>query len=172
MPANVDGSTIQISTGSAVLTTYGGGNASYSKADPTVIANIKAKEAAKPGSSQSADAFNVPTLVIGQTTAPTVTSTGASAADVEKYLLAQPGISPDLKSAITSIGDPTTTLPIPVPVGKATSHPVQVQGVTGLSVADSTGIGGGIIWQKNGMVYGVAGTLTENDLIAVADSLQ
>jgi hypothetical protein len=172
MPANVDGSTIQVSTGSAVLAAYGGGSASYSKADPTIVANMKIKEAQKPGSTDAAEAMNGPMLIVGQTKAPTVSSSGASVADLEAYLLAQPGISPDLAAAIKAIGDPTTTLPIPIPIGKAVSHPVQVQGVTGLSVADSTNIGGGIIWEKNGMVYGVAGSFDENELLAVANSLQ
>jgi hypothetical protein len=110
-------------------------------------------------------------LVIGQSTAPVVTSSGVSATDLETYLLAQPGISPDLANAIRAIGDPTSTLPIPIPISKATSHTVQVQGVSGVSVADSTGLGGGIIWVKNGIVYGVAGTFSENDLLAVANSL-
>jgi anti-sigma factor RsiW len=172
MPANVDGSTVQVTSGAGVLTTYGSGAAKALKGDPTAVANMKIKEAQNPNAAQVGEALSGPTLVIGQMVAPTINSTGASVSDLEAYLLAQPGISPDLANAIKSIGDPTTTLPIPIPVGKATSHPVQVQGVTGLSVADSTGLGGGIIWQKNGMIYGVAGTLTENDLIAVANSLQ
>ncbi len=192
MPANIDGSTIQVTTGSAVLTIYGGNHSNIRSADPTVIANMKIKEQAKAAAEKSGgagsllgkstgngassvsseDMQNLPSLVIGQTTAPVVTSTGATAAELEAYLLAQPGIDPNLASTIRAIGDPSTTLPIPIPVGKASSHPIQVQGVNGLSVADSTGIGGGIIWQKGGMVYGVAGTLSESDLIAIANSLQ
>lgn len=172
MPANIDGSTVQVTTGSAVLTTYGGNIAKYSSADPTVVANLKVKETAKAGTGSSVNLANLPSLVIGQTKAPVVTSTGASATDLEAYLLAQPGIDPNLAAAIKAIGDPTTVLPIPVPTDKATSHSIQVQGVTGISVADSTGIGGGIIWLKGGMVYGVAGPLTENDLLIAANSLQ
>jgi hypothetical protein len=171
MPANIDGSTVQVTTGTGVLTTYGTSAMSALKADPTAVANMKIKEAQKPGSTQEAAALQSQ-LIIGQMVAPTINSTGASVSDLEAYLLAQPGISPDLANAIKSIGDPTTTMPIPIPVGKATSHSIQVQGVAGLSVADSTGLGGGIIWQKNGMIYGVAGTFSENDLIAVANSLQ
>jgi hypothetical protein len=172
MPANIDGSTVQVTTGAGVLTTYGSNAAKALKADPTAAANVKIKEAQNSGTARAAEAMSTSALMIGQMVAPTINSTGASVSDLEAYLLAQPGISPDLANAIKSIGDPTTTLPIPIPVGKATSHPIQVQGVTGLSVADSTGIGGGIIWQKGGMIYGVAGTFTENDLIAIANSLQ
>jgi hypothetical protein len=94
-----------------------------------------------------------------------------SAAELEQYLLAQPGISPDLAAAIKAIGDPTSALPIPVPVNKASAHSISVQGVQGLAVADSTGLGGGLVWIKNGTIYGVAGTYTESQLIAFANSL-
>jgi hypothetical protein len=173
MPANIDGSSVTVTTGPAVLATY----RDRSKSNPADAAQIKAASSSAPGVVRPADPVGNavetmgPFLVIGQTTAPVVASNGASAADLEQYLLAQPGISPDLANAIRAIGDPSSTLPIPIPIDKATSHPVQVQGVNGLAVADSTGLGGGIIWQKNGIVYGVAGSLPESDLIAVANSL-
>lgn len=165
MPANIDGSSIQITTGPAVATVYvdkAAAKAAESKAEQSKSETVNAAEVASSVG---------PMLIVGQTTAPEVKSTGVSAAELESYLLDQPGISPDLANAIKAIGDPSSTLPIPIPVSKASSHNVQVQGVTGLAVADSTGLGGGIIWQKDGMVYGVAGTLTENQLIAVANSL-
>jgi hypothetical protein len=161
MPANIDGSSVTVTTGSAVLAMYG-----------APAASSESKATAKMVEANPASAASLgPVLVIGQTTAPVVTSTGVSAADLEAYLLAQPGISPDLASAIRAIGDPTSTLPIPIPMSKASSHSVQVQGVTGVSVADSTGLGGGIIWVKNGIVYGIAGSFSENDLLAAANSL-
>lgn len=161
MPANIDGSSIQVTTGPAVVTLYVDENAAKQ-------AEAKAEQSDNP---EAAVANLGPTLVIAQTTAPEVKSTGVSASELENYLLEQPGISPQLASAIKAVGDPSSTLPIPIPVSKASSHQVQVQGVTGLAVADSTGLGGGIVWQKNGMVYGVAGNLTESQLIAVANSL-
>lgn len=153
MPANIDGSSIQITTGTAVVATY-----PSTKGTTTVKTGGKTEE--------------MPALVVGQMAAPTIQSTGVSARELEQYLLAQPGISPNLAQAIRDIGDPSSTLPIPIPVNKAASHPVQVQGVTGLSLADSTGIGGGIIWEKNGMIYGVAGTYPESELLTIANSLR
>ncbi len=161
MPANVDGSTLQVTTGAAVVAIY------RDASDQTSMVT-SAKETKSPDELASQMG---PTLVVGQMAAPVVTSTGASAAEIEQYLLAQPGISPALADAIRAIGDPTSTLPIPVPIDRATSHPVVVQGVQGLAVADSTGLGGGIVWQKNGIIYGVAGSFSESDLLAVANSL-
>jgi hypothetical protein len=162
MPNNIDGSSVQVSTGAAVIATYGAPEG----------AKMSAGAAKKVEANSSAAIESMGSmLLIGQSKAPVVTSSGVSAADLETYLLAQPGISPELANAIRAMGDPTSTLPIPIPISKASSHPVQVQGVSGLSVADSTGLGGGIIWVKNGIVYGVAGTFSENDLLAVANSL-
>jgi hypothetical protein len=161
MPPNIDGSTIQVTTGPVVLITYGAAD----EQDARQLAEAARRDGAGRNSAAG------PVLIIGQTTAPVVTSTGVSATELENYLLAQPGISPQLASAIRALGDPSTTLPIPVPVDRAISHPVQVQGVTGLAVADSTGLGGYIIWQKDGRVTGVAGTFTESELLAVANSL-
>lgn len=159
MPANIDGSSIQVTTGTAVVAIYHAANGNG--------ASLPAAGAGAPKS-----AADLPALIIGQTTAPSIQSTGVSTAQLEQYLLAQPGISPRLSAAIQAIGDPTTTLPIPIPVNKAISHSVTVQGVQGLSVADQTGLGGGIIWEKNGTIYGVAGAFPESQLLAVANSLR
>ena len=66
-----------------------------------------------------------------------MTSTGVTPTQLEDYLLAQPGISPQLAADIKAIGDPTTTLPIPVPVQFATSSKVTVQGVQGVLSLDA-----------------------------------
>jgi len=149
MPAGLDGSTLQATIGPIVVATYGGGDITSSKG-----------------------MTGIPNLIVIEAAAPRVTSTGASARQIEDYLLEQPGISPALVSAIRNIGDPTATLPIPIPVEVATSHPVQVQGVQGIAIGDNTGIGSGVVWQKDGMVYAVAGPLTEDQDIAVANSLR
>jgi hypothetical protein len=152
MPANIDGASVQVTTGTAVIATY-----PSTKEKTTVTVSGKTE--------------TMPALIVGEMAAPTVQSTGVSAQELEQYLLAQPGISPQLAQAIRAIGDPGSTLPIPIPVDKAASHPIQVQGVSGLSLADSTGLGGGIIWEKNGMIYGVAGPYSESQLLAIANSL-
>jgi len=47
-----------------------------------------------------------------------------------------------------------------------------VQGTDGLFVGDNTGIAAAIIWQKDGMMFEVIGSLTESQALAVADSLR
>jgi hypothetical protein len=152
LPANIDGSRVVVSGGPAVVQVWGA-----SMSTPAT--------AATPLS-------DLPTLVIGQSKSPTVSSDGVSVDELRAYLLQQPGISPQLAAAIRAIGDPATTLPVPVPTDLATSHPVRVQGVDGLFIGDNTGIAGAIIWQKDGMMFEVIGQLTERQALDIASSMQ
>jgi hypothetical protein len=148
MPANIDGSRLYVTTHPVVETTYG---------------SVDASGGTLP---------DVPTLMIVQTKAPTVSSSGVTVRELLDYLLAQPQISPRVAAQIRAIRDPESTLPIPVAVDQAFSKNVFVQGVPGLFIGDSTGLGSGVLWQKNGIIYGVGGSLTEEQVLAVANSLR
>ncbi len=152
LPVNIDGSSIEITTGIGVMTMYGG--------SPSMTG-----EGSRPTNS-------IPQLIIGQGYAPEATSSGASPKELEDYVLSLPGISNELANAIRAIGDPTTTWPIPVPVGEVNTHSVTVQGVSGTVFAEPSGFATGVIWIKNGFIYGVAGPLNENEVLAVANSLR
>jgi hypothetical protein len=47
---------------------------------------------------------------------------------------------------------------------------VTVNGASGLLIGDSTGLGSAVIWQRNGVVYAIAGTLTSNEVLGIARS--
>jgi hypothetical protein len=111
-------------------------------------------------------------VFVGVAKAPTVGSDGATVAEIQGYLLSQPTVSPALAAQIRAMGDPASTLPVPIPVGQAAAKNVGVHGTTGLFVGDSTGLGSGVLWQQNGLVYIVAGTLTEAETLAIANSLK
>ena len=151
MPANVDGSKLFITGGPAVVQIWGAPSSSgvsHGQGDP------------------------MPTLIVGQAKAPTVSSDRVTVDELLSYLLSQPGISPQLAAAIRAIGDPSSTLPVPVPAELAVSHPVTVQGVQGLFVGDNTGIVGALIWQKDGMMFEVIGSFTESQALAIANSMR
>jgi len=153
MPANIDGSKLFITGGPAVVQFYGDG--------------------ATPSSTTAGSPLGgLPKLIIAQGKGPTVQSDGVTVEQLQQYLLAQPGISPALAAQIKAIKDPSSTLPIPIPVDMASSKPITVQGVQGVFVGDSTGLGSAVIWSKDGTVFGVAGTLTEMEILAVANSLR
>ncbi len=155
MPANIDGSKLFITGGPAVV-------AYYSDSTNTTGAT---------GATGASPFAGMPTLIVAQGRPPVVQSDGVTVEQLQSYLLAQPGISPQLAAQIRAIKDPSSTLPVPIPVDMATSKKVTVQGVEGIFVGDSTGLGSAVIWQKDGIVYGVAGTLTEQQVLAVANSL-
>lgn len=142
MPAKIDGSTLQVTIRTAVLTQY------------------------------SAGASSIPDLIIGEMPAPVVQSTGVSVKELEDYLLSLPEVSPQLADQLRAINNPTSTLPIPIPVNLAHATSVQVQGVKGLAIGDNTGLGSGVVWEKDGTIYGVAGPLTENQVLSIANSLR
>jgi hypothetical protein len=112
----------------------------------------------------------LPTLVIAQTRVPTVESTGASAQQLEDYLLSQPGVPPELAAQLRAIKDPSTTLPIPIPSGLATTRPVSINGVQGLLI--DAGIATGLVWEKGNVIYAVGGQLSPDQVIALASSLR
>jgi len=113
-----------------------------------------------------------PKLTFVQMAIPEVRTKGASLAELESFVLSQPQISPEVKAQFEAISDPSHTLPVPVQIDKRTATAVSVDGVSGLAIGDNTGVGAGIMWQKNGMLYVVAGGYKLDELVAVANSLR
>ena len=144
MPAAIDHSTIYVSAGPALVELWG-------------------------ASADSAGAGSAPTLVIAQTRVPRVESTGAGTRQLEEYLLSQPGVPPELAAQLRAIKDPSTTLPIPIPAGLATTKSITINGVSGLLV--DAGIAAGVVWEKGNVIYAVGGQLTPDQVIALASSL-
>ena len=148
-PASLQGTTITVHGGPAVLGVYG--------AHDSVTAGNN---------------MGIPSLVVGETAAPTASTEGATLEQLEGYLLAQPGISPALAAEIRAIGQPGSTLPVPVVSGFMSSTSVTIDGVQGVLVGDSTGLGAGVVWEKAGVVYAVGGLLTQDQVLAIARSLR
>jgi hypothetical protein len=151
LPAGMEGAQLTVTVGPAVAEIYGNMN--------------------KPSASSDISQLGLPQLVVAESTAPVATSSQVTVKQLEDYLIAQPGISAELKAAIKAIGDPSTTLPVPIPVQFATSSSVTIQGVQGIALGDNTGVGAGVIWVKNGVVYGVVGTVKKSDAEDIANHL-
>lgn len=112
-------------------------------------------------------------LAVVEMQVPTVTSSGASFGQLERYMLAMPGISPDLATQLRELGDLQNRMPVPVNISKQNAQQVTVDGVQGLAIGDNTGLGAGVMWQKNGIVYGVmGGALTMDQVLALANGLR
>jgi hypothetical protein len=148
-PAGIDGTTLTVTVGPAVAEVFG-----------TIDKNT--------------DISNLP-LVAGAAKPPVVTSDGVSAAELESFLVQQPGIAgnPTLVAQIKAIGDPLASgnLVIPVPANLATSKPVTVKNSSGVLIADNTGMVKGLIWVQGGIVYAVGGHFDEGQLVAIANGI-
>ena len=150
LPNGVDGAKLTVTAGPAIVEVYG---------------NLQSS------SNASSQEINLPQLVIAESAAPQVTSTQVTAKQLEDYILSIPGLSKDLTAALKAIGDPSSTLIIPIPIQYATSTTVTVQGVKGVAVGDNTGLGSGVIWIK-GNVFAVAGPLKQSEVTKIADGLK
>src|SRR5712691_10516536 len=152
LPAGMDGATLTVTVGPAIGEVYGN------------LQNTTGP--------QNSDTINLPQLILVKSAAPTVTSTQVTTKQLEDFILAQPGITPQLKNAIKAIGDPSTTLLIPVPIQYTSSTTVTVQGVEGVALGDNTGVGAGVVWVKGGYVFAVAGSVKQSDAINIANNLK
>jgi len=159
MPSGMDGSKLTVTVGPAVVEIFGN-------------LNLPTGTGTTTGAAPDPSQLTLPQLVVGESSAPVVTSSGVTTQQLEDYLLSLPGVSPQLAAAIRAVKDPSTTLPIPIPIEYATSTNVTVQGVTGVAVGDNTGLGAGVIWIKSGTVYGVAGTLKQDAILNIANGLK
>jgi hypothetical protein len=149
IPASLDGTTVTVNAGPAVFAVYG----------------------EIPQGTGGADLSTPPTLVIAEASRPTASTNGASLQQLEDFLVAQPGVSPQLAAEIRAIGAPASTLPIPVISGAMSSQTVSIDGVQGVLLGDSTGLGSALVWERNSVVYAVGGLLPQSEVLDIARSL-
>lgn len=156
MPPDIAGSTLYGSVGPAVVQVF----------HSTAAVGGTGSEPAAAGLA------SLPALVVGQTVAPTISTNGVTLQTLRDYLLQQPGIPPDLAAQLRALSDPAQTLPIPVPAGATATQTVTVRGVPGVWIGDQSGLGGGVVWQDGGIIYGVGGMFSEQEILAIANGLR
>ena len=138
--SGVGGSTLEITGGPAIAVQYGGWSGG---GDATTLAIVAARR-------------------------PLATSTGASASQLETFLLGQAGLPSGLAGELRLLGNPTSVLPVPVPRGMWVEK-TQIGGAQALLLTDSTAFASGVIWESHaGVVYGVGGLLDREDVLNVA----
>ncbi len=112
-------------------------------------------------------------LMIGQSGQLTAGVEGNATLDeVRDFLLGLPGLPPGAVSQMRALGDWKTTLPLPVPVDKVDWEQTTVAGAPAVMLSDRSGAGSGLLWQRNGLIYGVGGTLSSGELLSAANSLR
>lgn len=159
MPPNLAGSTVTGNIGAIVSSIYG--KLPYRPRHRRATSN---KE-------MDASPLDADVIMVTQAPAPRFYSDGATLTQIESYLLSMPNVPPDLAAQIRAIGDPATTVPVPIPVDKMNAQQVQVHGANGLLVGDNTGLGAFVLWQQRGEVYAVGGPYAASEVMQVANSL-
>jgi hypothetical protein len=117
------------------------------------------------------EARGVPALVVGRATAPTAFASGVPFDTARDYLLSLPGFPADLATQLESFTGDGTTLPLPVPVEMVTSTTADVDGAEATVLATRDGTVTGVVWVADGVVTAVAGSLGEDEVLAVARGL-
>ena len=111
---------------------------------------------------------NLITLAIVAARRPVATSTGATASQLETFLLSRPGLPTDLVQEVRLLGNPASILPVPVPSG-LWEEKDQIGGVPAVLVTDPSGFASGVIWEsRDGIVHAVGGLLDKEDVFGVA----
>jgi len=150
-PAGVDGATVQVSTGAGVLELWG---------------SVDLGSAGGSGSSTKSD---VPELAVLSVKGPSVTSTGASLASIESYLLAQPEVPAGLAAQIRALGQPGSAVPLPVPHGDNQAA-VTIDGHR--VVEEPVGHGATVaVWSSGGRLWAVTGRISTSQLLDVVRQL-
>ena len=112
-------------------------------------------------------------LLIGQARELAVGAEGpVTLEEMRDFLLGLPGLPPETVRQLRAIQDWRNTLPIPVPADAVSWQGTTVAGGQGLLLADQAGVGSAVLWQRDGRVYGVAGTPRPTEIQRVANSLR
>jgi hypothetical protein len=114
----------------------------------------------------------VPALVVARVVAPTAFSSGVPFDTVRDYLLSLPGLPDDLAAQLRDFAGDGTTLPLPVPAELVTSSTADVDGQQGTVLTSRDGTAAGVVWVADGVVTGVAGTLSVDEVLSVARGLR
>jgi hypothetical protein len=136
----VAGSTLEITVGPAIAVQYGG----------------------------TSGRGNVITLAIAASRRPVASSTGATASQLEAFVLSRPGLPAGLAQEIRLLGNPASVLPVPVPSGLWELQE-NIGGAPAVLVTDPNGYASGAIWEsRDGVVRAVGGLLDKEDILNVA----
>jgi hypothetical protein len=136
----VAGSTLEVTAGPAIAVQYGG----------------------------TTGGSNLVTLAIVAARRPVASSTGATASQLEAFLLSRPGLPAGLVQELRLLGKPGGILPVPVPSGMW-EQLQDIGGVPAVLITDPSGFASGVIWEsRDGVVHAVGGLLDKEDVLRVA----
>jgi hypothetical protein len=114
----------------------------------------------------------LPTLVVARVVAPTVYSSGVPFETVRDYLLSLPGLPDGLADQLRDLSADGGTLPLPVPADLVTSSTADVGGAPATVLTSRDGLFAAVVWVEDGVMTGVAGMLSADEVLSVARGLR
>ena len=114
----------------------------------------------------------VPTLLAARVVAPTVYSSGVPFDTARDYLLSLPGLPEGLADQLRQLSGEGGTLPLPVPADRVTSSTADVGGSPATVLTSRDGLAAAVVWVEDGVMTGVGGTLSADEVLSVARDLR
>ncbi|MGY1739130.1 MULTISPECIES: hypothetical protein [unclassified Blastococcus] len=114
----------------------------------------------------------LPVLAVGRAVAPTAFSDGVPFGTVRDYLLSLPGLPADVAEQLRTFSADAATLPLPVPADMVTTSTAEVAGAEATVLESRDGTMAGVVWVADGVVTGVAGAVSTDEVLAVARGLR
>ena len=118
------------------------------------------------------EARGIPALVVARAVAPTADSTGIPFETARDYFLSLPGLPDHVATQLRGFSGDGTTLPVPVPDERVRTSTADVNGVPATVLTSRDGTLAAVVWVKDGIVTGVAGSLSEDEVLDVARGLR
>jgi hypothetical protein len=113
----------------------------------------------------------LPGLVVARAVAPTGYSSGVPFPTARDYLLSLPGMPAGVAEQLRGFSGDGTTLPLPLPADEVTSSASDVGGAPATVFATRDGALAGVVWVRDGVVTAVAGSVSTDEVLAVARGL-
>ena len=114
----------------------------------------------------------LPTLVVARLVAPTADSSGVPFETVRDYLLSLPGLPDGLAAQLRAFPADASTLPLPIPANLMTSSTADVSGSKATVLTSKDGTLAAVVWVRDGVLTGVGGSLSTDEVLAVARGLR
>jgi hypothetical protein len=115
---------------------------------------------------------DLPALVVARAVAPAVDSTGLAYGTAVDYLTRLPGLGEGTASTLAAFTGDGSTLPLPLGTDEVTTTTADIGGTEATVVTARDGTAAGVVWVSDGVVTVVAGSLSTDEVLAVARSLR
>jgi Putative zinc-finger len=162
IPPELDGATFTLSVAPGVIVSYG---KQCQTEDQNATGSIWG--VIVPGCSGGKPFY------LAEVPSPVLRATGnASLEDLRSFILSLPKLSRSVRLLLQDVNLSTGVVPLPIPA-QVQAEKVSTHGVQGVLMVDSSLSLGAVLWQKDGIIYLVAGeTSDKTEIKASANSLQ